>query len=88
MRIMKRSKDGGVKSRKSFASCNYMEDSDELSIDLNCEGKDEDSSSENTPAVAVLNLEEMALDCVNHISAHDESLSKIQGRETVHPRSD
>ncbi|XVE72224.1 hypothetical protein DITRI_Ditri11bG0022500 [Diplodiscus trichospermus] len=85
MRTMRRSKDGSVKSRKSFSACSYMEDSDELSIDLNREANDEDSSfsgnqesSDNTPADAVLNLEEMALDCVNHISALDESLTEFE----------
>ncbi|KAK6255823.1 hypothetical protein SCA6_017128 [Theobroma cacao] len=86
MRIMRRSKDGSVQSRKSSAACSYVEDSDELSIDLNREAKDEDSSfcghqgssSENTPADAVLNLEEMALDCVNHMSALDESLTEFE----------
>ncbi|XWS75585.1 hypothetical protein CRYUN_Cryun01aG0103200 [Craigia yunnanensis] len=84
MRIMRRSKDGSVQSRKSSAACGYVEDS-ELSIDLNCEAKDEDSSfsdhqesSDITPSGAVLNLEEMALDCVNHISALDESLTEFE----------
>ncbi|OMP03853.1 hypothetical protein COLO4_10158 [Corchorus olitorius] len=65
--------------RKSSASCSYAEEIDELSIDLNREAKDEDSS-DSTPAAddAVLNLEEMALDCVNHISALDESLTEFE----------
>ncbi|XWS36891.1 hypothetical protein CRYUN_Cryun20dG0124400 [Craigia yunnanensis] len=86
MRIMRKSKDGRVQSRKSSATCSYMEDSDELSIDLNREAEDEDSSfsghqessSDNTPADAVLNLEEMALDCVNHMSALDETLTEFE----------
>ncbi|XVF20598.1 hypothetical protein REPUB_Repub12eG0014400 [Reevesia pubescens] len=86
IRIMRRSKDGSVRSRKSSASCSYVEDSDELSIDLNREAKDEDSSfsghqetsSDNTPADVVLNLEEVALDCVNQISALDESLTEFE----------
>ncbi|XP_022771916.1 myosin-binding protein 2-like [Durio zibethinus] len=85
MRKMRRSKDGSVQSRKSSAAGSYVEDSDELSIDLNREPKDEDSSfsghlesSDNTPADAVLNLDEMALDCVNHISALDESLTEFE----------
>ncbi|OMO55465.1 hypothetical protein CCACVL1_27236 [Corchorus capsularis] len=73
-----RSKDGSVRSRKSSASCSYAEEIDQLSIDLNREAKDEDSS-DNTPAAdAVINLEEMALDCVNHISALDESLTEFE----------
>ncbi|XP_021296617.1 myosin-binding protein 3-like [Herrania umbratica] len=86
MRIMRRSKDGSVQSRKSSAACSYVEDSDDLSIDLNREAKDEDSSfcghqessGENTPADAALNLEEMALDCINHMSALDESLTEFE----------
>ncbi|XWS47552.1 hypothetical protein CRYUN_Cryun14cG0162000 [Craigia yunnanensis] len=85
--IMRRSKDESVQSRKSSAACSYVvEDSDELSIDLNREAKDEDSSfsghqessSDNTATDAVLNLEEMALDCVNHVSALDESLTEFE----------
>ncbi|XVF71401.1 hypothetical protein PTKIN_Ptkin12aG0034400 [Pterospermum kingtungense] len=86
MRLMKRSKDGSVQSRKSSAACSYEEDSDELSIDLNCEAKEGDSScsghhessDNNTPGEEVINLEEMALDCVNHITALDESLTEFE----------
>ncbi|KAF3445203.1 hypothetical protein FNV43_RR14897 [Rhamnella rubrinervis] len=56
----------------------------ELSIDLNHEVKDEDhstsfncnqeSSNYNTPAAEILSLEELALDCVKHMSVLDESL--------------
>lgn len=86
MRMMKRSMNGSVRSRNSSASCGNSEDTDELSIDLNREAKDEDSSfcghqessSDNTPADGVLNLEEMALDCVKHITALDDSLSEFE----------
>ncbi|KAJ0098906.1 hypothetical protein Patl1_21244 [Pistacia atlantica] len=86
MRMMRRSTDGSVRSRKSSASCSNSEDTDELSIDLNREARDEDSSlsgrqessSDNTPADEVVNLEEMALDCVKHMTALDESLTEFE----------
>ncbi|XP_062150771.1 myosin-binding protein 2-like isoform X2 [Alnus glutinosa] len=86
MRMMRRIKDGSLRSRNSSASCSNVDDSDELSIDLNREAKDEDSSysghqdsSQNTsPDNAVLNLEEIALDCVKHMSSLDESLAEYE----------
>ncbi|XP_022146391.1 myosin-binding protein 2 isoform X2 [Momordica charantia] len=58
-------KDGSVQSRNSSISCSNADDSDGLSIDLNTEAKkDEDffpnqeANSQNTPAEAVLYLEE------------------------------
>lgn len=86
MRMMRRIKDGSIRSRNSSASCSNVDDSDELSIDLNREAKDEDSSysghqdsSQNTsPDNAVLNLEEIALDCVKHMSSLDESLAEYE----------
>lgn len=85
MRIMRRSIDGSIRSRKSSASCSNSEDTDELSIDLNREAKDEESSfcsrqesSNNSPADEVINLEEMALDCVQHMTALDESLTEFE----------
>ncbi|XP_017613998.1 myosin-binding protein 3 isoform X1 [Gossypium arboreum] len=80
-RIMRISKDGSLGSGKSSAACSYAEDSDELSIDLNREAKDEDSSfsgNQESSSDAVGNLEEMALDCVNHVSALDESLTEFE----------
>ncbi|KAB2022259.1 hypothetical protein ES319_D07G196700v1 [Gossypium barbadense] len=80
-RIMRISKDGSLGSGKSSAACSYAEDNDELSIDLNREAKDEDSSfsgNQESSSDAVGNLEEMALDCVNHISALDESLTEFE----------
>ncbi|KAK9272023.1 hypothetical protein L1049_002392 [Liquidambar formosana] len=82
----RRRKDGSLRSRNSSASCSNAEDSDELSIDLNQEGRDEDSSfyghqegSNNyTPADANLNLEEMGSDCVKHLSTLDESLAEFE----------
>ncbi|TYJ27463.1 hypothetical protein E1A91_A07G189100v1 [Gossypium mustelinum] len=80
-RIMRISKDGSLGSGKSSAACSYAEDSDELSIDLNREAKDEDSSfsgNQESSSDAVGNLDEMALDCVNHVSALDESLTEFE----------
>lgn len=90
IRTMRRIKDGSVRSRTSSASCSNScsnaDDSDELSIDLNRDVRDEDngyyghqdSSQNNSPDNEVLNLEEMALDCVKHMSALDESLVEFE----------
>ncbi|XP_012077818.1 myosin-binding protein 2 isoform X2 [Jatropha curcas] len=90
MRIMRRSRDGSVRSRNSNSSATFSnsEDIDELSIDLNREARDEDcsvnvygnqdSSNENTPGEEVINLEEIALDCVKQISALDDSLLEFE----------
>ncbi|KAK9038932.1 hypothetical protein V6N11_023773 [Hibiscus sabdariffa] len=81
MRTMIISKDGNLESRKTSAACSYVEDSDELSLDLNREAKYEDSSfsgNQESSSDAVGNLEELALDCVNHISALDESLTEFE----------
>ncbi|XP_062107515.1 myosin-binding protein 3 isoform X2 [Humulus lupulus] len=87
MRMIRRLRDGSVRSRNSSASCSHTWDSDGLSIDLNRESRDEDSSicghQENsndisTPAEAVQNLEEIALDCVKHISILDDSLTEFE----------
>ncbi|KAK6146753.1 hypothetical protein DH2020_020622 [Rehmannia glutinosa] len=65
MRVLKRSKDGSVRSGFSSASCSNAEDSDGLSIDLNQEAKEDegfygnsDYKNQNTPVDAVVNLEE------------------------------
>lgn len=64
-------------SRNSSASCSQSWDSDALSIDLNCEARDEDSSfccrqeSSNNNNPAALSSEEMALDCVKQMSIPD-----------------
>lgn len=87
IRMMRRSISGSVRSGKSSSSCSNSEDIDEQSIDLNCEPRDEEdssfcgyheSSSGNTPADGVLNLEEMALDCVKHMTTLDESLTEFE----------
>lgn len=46
------------RSATSSASCSNAEDSDDLSVDLNQEAKEEDSFNQNTPADAVLCLDE------------------------------
>ncbi|KAK4838358.1 hypothetical protein QYF36_013150 [Acer negundo] len=84
IRMMRRSINGSVRSRNSSAN---SEDSDELSIDLNRKARDEDgiffshpeSSGGNiTPGDAVLNLEEIALDCVKNMTALDDSLTEFE----------
>lgn len=65
MMILRRIKDGCMRSRTSSGPCSNAEDSDGLSIDLNSEVKEEESfsgheesSNQNTPRDAVLYLEE------------------------------
>ncbi|XP_065849128.1 myosin-binding protein 3 [Euphorbia lathyris] len=67
-------RNGSVRSRSSSATCSNEEDIDELSIDLNREARDE----ENTSNDEVINLEEIALDCVNQIGALDDSLAEFE----------
>ncbi|XP_050227601.1 myosin-binding protein 2 isoform X2 [Mercurialis annua] len=78
IRVLRRSKDGSVKSRNSSATCSNAEDVDELSIDLNREERDEGSNYNNTLGVEGINLEEIALDCVNQISSLDDSLAEFE----------
>ncbi|CAA2981822.1 Hypothetical predicted protein [Olea europaea subsp. europaea] len=68
-RILRRSKDGSTRSGFSSASFSNGEDSDGLSIDLNQEAKVEESfysnlesSKQNTPVDAALNLDETLAD--------------------------
>ncbi|KAI8031568.1 Myosin-binding protein 3 [Camellia lanceoleosa] len=86
MTMMMRRKDGSVRSRNSSA-CGNADETDELSIDLNREGRDEDSSSFyehqegsniSTPIGADLNLEELGVDPVKHLSTLDESLAEFE----------
>ncbi|KAF2295436.1 hypothetical protein GH714_032925 [Hevea brasiliensis] len=85
IRMMRRSRDGSVRSRNSSATCSNAEDIDELSIDLNREARDEDGSiygnqdsrSNDTPGDEI-NLEEIALDCVPQISVLDDSLAEFE----------
>lgn len=90
LRMIRRIRDGSVRSRNSSASCSHECDSDhELSIDLNLEARDgdgtcfsgnQDSNNYNTttPAAEIINLEEMALDCVKNISVLDDSLVEFE----------
>ena len=65
MALLRSRKEGSIQSRNSSVSCSNADDSDGLSIDLNTEAKkDEDlfcnqeTNNQNTPAEAVLYLEE------------------------------
>ncbi|PRQ45596.1 putative Zein-binding domain-containing protein [Rosa chinensis] len=86
IRVMSRIKYGSMRSRNSSASCSQSWDSDALSIDLNCEARDEDSSfpqecsnnTNNPDDAEALSLEEMALDCVKQMSILDNSLAGFQ----------
>ncbi|CAI9775125.1 unnamed protein product [Fraxinus pennsylvanica] len=69
MRLLRKSKDGSTRSGFSSASFSNGEDSDGLSIDLNQEAKIEErfyshleSSNQNTPVDAALNLDESLAD--------------------------
>ncbi|KAL2542509.1 Myosin-binding protein 2 [Abeliophyllum distichum] len=69
MRTLRKSKDGSTRSGFSSASYSNGEDSDGLSIDLNQEAKVEESfyshlesSNQNTPVDAALNLDESLAD--------------------------
>ncbi|GAV76706.1 Zein-binding domain-containing protein [Cephalotus follicularis] len=86
IRKMRSIKVNSDRSRNSSASYSNTDDSDELSIDLNRDATNENGSSygniENsnniTPDEAVQDLEDMALDCVKHISTLDESLAEFE----------
>ncbi|KAF5457530.1 hypothetical protein F2P56_021626 [Juglans regia] len=92
LRMTRRIKHGSLRSGNSSASrgnssasCSNADESDKLSIDLNREARDDGSYSghqdttQNTSAGnADLNLEEMALDCVRHMSALDGSLAEFE----------
>ncbi|KAK9277155.1 hypothetical protein L1049_006694 [Liquidambar formosana] len=65
MMMMRRRKESSARSGTSSASCSNAEDSDGVSIDLNREGKEDESfycsqesGNHNTPVDAVLNLDE------------------------------
>ncbi|RDX98205.1 Myosin-binding protein 3, partial [Mucuna pruriens] len=87
LRVLRRMKDGSVRSRDSSSSCSNLGCyTDELSIDLNREAQDEDnglfnhesSHINNATDDTVSNLEEMALDCVKHVSALDDTLAEFE----------
>lgn len=89
--VLRRMKDGGsVRSRDSSCSCcntTGCYTDEQLSIDLNHEAREEDNGLFNHheetghndgPADTVSNLEEMALDCVKHVSALDNTLVEFE----------
>ncbi|WVY89357.1 hypothetical protein V8G54_034871 [Vigna mungo] len=84
--VLRRMKDGSVRSRDTSSSCSNMNYSDDLSIDLNREVRDEDnvlfnheeSSHNNASEDTVSNVEEMALDCVKHVSTLDDTLAEFE----------
>ncbi|CAJ1970847.1 unnamed protein product [Sphenostylis stenocarpa] len=87
LRVLRRMKDGSVRSRDTSSSCSNMNYTDDLSFDLNREVREEDnvllfnqegSSHNNAPEDTVSNLEEMALDCVKHVSALDDTLAEFE----------
>ncbi|CAK7339035.1 unnamed protein product [Dovyalis caffra] len=87
LRMMRRIKDGSIRSRTSSVTCSNTEDLDELSIDLNREARDEDGSSSfgnqeignnNTSGDEVVNLQEIALDCVKQMTALDDSMVEFE----------
>ncbi|KAJ6936067.1 LOW QUALITY PROTEIN: hypothetical protein NC652_010949 [Populus alba x Populus x berolinensis] len=87
LRKIRRIKDGSIRSRTSSVTCSNTEDLDELSIDLNREARDEDggssfgnqeSGNNNTSGDDVVNLQEIALDCVKQMTALDDSLVEFE----------
>ncbi|CAL1405826.1 unnamed protein product [Linum trigynum] len=87
----RRSEDGSLRSVKSSSTCNNGEDSEELSsIDLNREARDESGSMSENPESSNdhnsygggedenINLEEITMDCVHHMTALDDSLAEFE----------
>ncbi|CAA2978026.1 Hypothetical predicted protein [Olea europaea subsp. europaea] len=95
MRILRKSRDGSTRSGFSSASFSNGEDSDGLSIDLNQEAKGEErfysnleSSNQNTPVDAALNLyesladfEEERLSILEQLKALEEKLLTLDIQE-------
>ncbi|CAL0317695.1 unnamed protein product [Lupinus luteus] len=85
LRVLKRMKDGSVRSRDSFCSCSNVDytGDHELSIDLNDEARDKDNcyeeNSYNNATIGTFsNLEDMTLDCVKHISVLDNTMAEFE----------
>ncbi|KAJ8761324.1 hypothetical protein K2173_001380 [Erythroxylum novogranatense] len=87
MKNMRKVKDGSSRSRTSSATCSISEDEDSHSIDLNREAQGEDTgiyedqggNGNNTPpSDEVINLQEIALDCVQQMTALDDSLTEFE----------
>ncbi|OMO60657.1 hypothetical protein CCACVL1_23977 [Corchorus capsularis] len=97
MIMLRRRKDDSTRSATS-ASCSNAEDSDGLSVDLNHEPKEEDSfdnhledSNQNTPADAVLYLEESLasfeeerLSILEQLKVLEEKLVSLNDEEEQH----
>ncbi|KAJ4962131.1 hypothetical protein NE237_022041 [Protea cynaroides] len=75
------------RSRTSSAYSSNTEDSEELSIDLNHEVRDENgfyspqengNSNHHTPTNAVLNLEDEGLECAKHLTTLSDSLADFE----------
>ncbi|KAF7816462.1 myosin-binding protein 3-like [Senna tora] len=60
-------------AKEKLRTCSNNRDSDDLSIDLNKEAREEEEEEDT-----VSNLEEMTLDCVKQMSALDDSLAEFE----------
>ncbi|KAL6219492.1 hypothetical protein ACLB2K_007251 [Fragaria x ananassa] len=86
IRVMSRIKYGSIRSRNSSASCSQSWNSDALSIDLNCEARDDDNSfpqecsnnTNNPDDAAALSLKQMAQDCVKQMCILDDTFAGFQ----------
>ncbi|XP_010032706.2 myosin-binding protein 3 isoform X1 [Eucalyptus grandis] len=88
MRAMRNIRPENWSSKSSSDFGNNAEDGNNLYIDLNRELRDNDAgnlcghqeinSPDNTLTDEVLNLEEMALDCVKHVTSLDDSLAEFE----------
>lgn len=80
LRMLRRMKDGSIRSRDSSCSCCNTGYTDELSDDLNNENeeKEEGNGIFNNQEDKVSNLEEIALDCVKHVSELDSTLVEFE----------
>ncbi|XP_043699530.1 myosin-binding protein 2-like [Telopea speciosissima] len=86
-RVMRGRKDSNGRSRTSSAYSSNAEDSDELSIDLNHEVRDENgfyshqesrNSNHYTPPDTVLDLEDVGLECAKHLTTLNDSLGDFE----------
>ncbi|GAB4840424.1 hypothetical protein Ancab_021191 [Ancistrocladus abbreviatus] len=99
LRILSRRKDSSTRSRTSSASCSNGEESDGLSVDLNSEPKEEDTSCSHeangrhsdTPVDTVLNLqesmasfEEERISILQELKALEEKLFTLSTEEEEH----
>ncbi|XP_010265637.1 PREDICTED: myosin-binding protein 2 [Nelumbo nucifera] len=80
-----RRKDSSGRSRASSFSSSNAEDSDDLSIDhhgirdeYSCLYGHQESSNNCTPVDAVLDLEDVGIECAKHLSTLDESLAEFE----------